>query len=536
MAYVIFSKRQQQIQDENPDMYQYESIPNKLRVQVRHIWEKVWKKAYYNDCGELQLSRLAYDAYNSIDMTLREEYGVLSLNGDDDPDEDGYSFYSAVHKFLLKTENTYKVIDVIEVSFRYIDQEVRDEFYVPDDDGLDEIFGPRHRDIPPDGIPPDDAIDQLNQRFREHGVGYQYESGQIVKMDSPDSHSEVVKPAEELSNNTQQAVNNSPMNNDYGTHTIADNTAGREILTEGYPIMRIDITGYVTATHGDKKFTIKVTSDNVPDRSLSNLQVAKEATIEIKPYLYPFDDKFIELTQQDDPRINEINKCLSLSDALREGDQIECSVFIVDPKTRAIDRNPNNIETYAKFPHLWLYPDNDYFRRSESDSRESLKFRQLGLYEELPSNTQQPTNQDTTDNEDKKYFIGHGGSPEWLKLRDFLENTLGLEYEEFNRIPQAGRITSIRLKEMLESCCMAFLIMTGEDEHADGTLHARSNVIHEIGLFQAQLGYERAIILREEGCEIFSNIQGITYIPFPKADIEAAFEKIRGVLKRESMI
>ena len=161
---------------------------------------------------------------------------------------------------------------------------------------------------------------------------------------------------------------------------------------------------------------------------------------------------------------------------------------------------------------------------------------QLELYEELPSNTQESANNDTMNNENKKYFIGHGGSPEWRKLKDFLENTLKLPYEEFNRIPQAGKITSVRLKEMLESCCMAFLIMTGEDEHIDGTLHARSNVIHEIGLFQAQLGYERAIILQEEGCEVFSNIHGITYIPFPKGNIRAAFEDIREVVERESVI
>ena len=162
-------------------------------------------------------------------------------------------------------------------------------------------------------------------------------------------------------------------------------------------------------------------------------------------------------------------------------------------------------------------------------------YEQLEIYEELPSNTQQAMNADTMNNENKKYFIGHGGSSEWLKLKDFLENTLKLPYEEFNRIPQAGKITSLRLKEMLESCCMAFLIMTGEDEHTDGTLHARENVIHEIGLFHAQLGYEKAIILLEEGCEIFSNIHGITYIPFPKGKIDAAFEKIRGVLERESI-
>ena len=163
-------------------------------------------------------------------------------------------------------------------------------------------------------------------------------------------------------------------------------------------------------------------------------------------------------------------------------------------------------------------------------------YEQLELYEELPNNTQQAVNNSPINNENKKYFIGHGGSLEWLKLKDFLEKTLKLPHEEFNRISQAGKITSIRLKEMLESCCMAFLIMTGEDEHTDGTLHARENVIHEIGLFQAQLSYERAIILLEEGCKIFSNIQGITYIPFPKGDIRAAFEDIRKVLERESIL
>ena len=163
-------------------------------------------------------------------------------------------------------------------------------------------------------------------------------------------------------------------------------------------------------------------------------------------------------------------------------------------------------------------------------------YESLELYEELPNSTQQPMNNDAVNNENKKIFIGHGRSHEWLKLQIFLQNKLKLPYEEFNRIPQAGNTTSDRLKKMLESCCIAFLIMTGEDEHKDGTLHARENVIHEIGLFQAQLGYERAIILLEDGCKDFSNIHGVTHIPFPKENIKAAFEEIRGVLKRERII
>ena len=34
----------------------------------------------------------------------------------------------------------------------------------------------------------------MNYRFREHGVGYQYESGEIIRVDSQILHSEAVKP------------------------------------------------------------------------------------------------------------------------------------------------------------------------------------------------------------------------------------------------------------------------------------------------------------------------------------------------------
>lgn len=42
---------------------------------------------------------------------------------------------------------------------------------------------------------PDDAINELNYRFREHSIGYQYENGQIIRIDSGFIHSEVIKPA-----------------------------------------------------------------------------------------------------------------------------------------------------------------------------------------------------------------------------------------------------------------------------------------------------------------------------------------------------
>lgn len=136
----------------------------------------------------------------------------------------------------------------------------------------------------------------------------------------------------------------------------------------------------------------------------------------------------------------------------------------------------------------------------------------------------------------KRVFIGHGRSPLWRELKDFLVDRLHLPVEEFNREAVAGTTTSQRLHEMLANASFAFLVMTAEDEHADATVHARENVVHEIGLFQGRLGMRKAIILLEEGCAEFSNIHGLSYIPFPRGHVSAVYEEIRRVLEREQIV
>lgn len=135
-----------------------------------------------------------------------------------------------------------------------------------------------------------------------------------------------------------------------------------------------------------------------------------------------------------------------------------------------------------------------------------------------------------------KIFIGHGRSEQWRALKDLLHERLGLEYEEFNRISAAGINTQERLSEMLDQCGFAFLIFAGEDTHDDGLLHARENVIHESGLFQGRLGWRKAIVLLEEGCQEFSNVIGLGQIRFSKGNIQSCFEEIRRVLERENIL
>ena len=167
------------------------------------------------------------------------------------------------------------------------------------------------------------------------------------------------------------------------------------------------------------------------------------------------------------------------------------------------------------------------------DARELLRDR-LSLLDSLTANLQQQA--ESAQARGQRIFLGHGRSPVWRELKDFLKDRLCLPWEEFNRESVAGIPTTERLVQMLDSACFAFLIMTAEDEHADSTLHARENVIHEVGLFQGKLGLRKAIILVEDGCTTFSNIHGLTYIGFPRNRIAACFEEIRRVLEREGIV
>jgi len=135
-----------------------------------------------------------------------------------------------------------------------------------------------------------------------------------------------------------------------------------------------------------------------------------------------------------------------------------------------------------------------------------------------------------------KVFIGHGRSMVWRDLRDFLTERLKLDYVEFNRESAAGIPTANRLDDMLKKAAFAFVILTAEDQHSDGSMHARENAIHEVGLFQGRLGLRRAIVLLEEGCDEFTNIRGLGQIRFPRGNLLQKSEEIRKVLEREGIL
>jgi predicted nucleotide-binding protein len=132
-----------------------------------------------------------------------------------------------------------------------------------------------------------------------------------------------------------------------------------------------------------------------------------------------------------------------------------------------------------------------------------------------------------------KVFLGHGRSKLWRELKDHLADHHGFEVVAFESGSRAGHTIRDILDEMAIESNIAFLVMTAEDEMADGSFQARPNVIHEAGLFQGKPGFSRGIIVLEEGCSDFSNIHGIQQIRFSKGNIREAFGDIIAAIKRE---
>jgi len=132
-----------------------------------------------------------------------------------------------------------------------------------------------------------------------------------------------------------------------------------------------------------------------------------------------------------------------------------------------------------------------------------------------------------------KIFIGHGNNNQWRDLKDHLHEQHSFEIVAYEVGPRAGLSVKDVLESMLKDSSYAILVLTGEDRDAYGEMHARENVIHELGLFQGRLGFRKAIVLLENDVTEFSNILGINQIRFSKGNIRETFGDVLATINRE---
>ena len=163
----LFSKRKKRALGKASDVFSYDQISTGLRTQIVHIW--------HDAIGEPNryVPQIA-ETYEDIANALRREYSTFQLFAGT------RTGYDDLVNWFLSEKQTDKVIDAIELSFSVVENVCGKYGYAGRYDNATVAAA---------------ALEELNVRFREAGVGYQFSDGQIIRVDSQLIHRDAVVPA-----------------------------------------------------------------------------------------------------------------------------------------------------------------------------------------------------------------------------------------------------------------------------------------------------------------------------------------------------
>lgn len=167
-----FAKRMKRIRDAGkPVIYKYDELPQPLRVQIAHILRDtigVTPRSVVNDPIRVR--------WKWIHDTLAKERGEFVLGNKHTHENHENRCIS----FLIGESDFTQAMSFVEIAFEFMDLRLMKERGYWNRQQID------------------NAIAELNQRFQEHCVGYQYQAGKIVRVDSQYLYAETVDTAVSL--------------------------------------------------------------------------------------------------------------------------------------------------------------------------------------------------------------------------------------------------------------------------------------------------------------------------------------------------
>ncbi|WP_460158476.1 STM4504/CBY_0614 family protein [Pseudomonas sp. S3_E11] len=166
----LYSKRQRRSRGEVSDVYTYDRFLSPFRTQLSFMIQDLLGNE--NDYIRHYQPR---EAYTEIVGILRKEYGQRSISKIQQREA-----FSELHHFLQEEPDVERCLDAIELCYALGDDMARDQSYVGRSNADAHV---------------DECLIELNERFKEAGLGYELLDGRIVRIDSQLLHSEVIKPA-----------------------------------------------------------------------------------------------------------------------------------------------------------------------------------------------------------------------------------------------------------------------------------------------------------------------------------------------------
>ncbi|MCA3278634.1 MAG: hypothetical protein ING10_05115 [Roseomonas sp.] len=165
MIFNIFSKRESRKAGTQADVYQYISIPDHVRKQIILLLQRAIGHAEIDfDGTEIP------EFYGNVCATLREEYGAFHL----------FDLLKDVELKRSKTEPSFQEL----ANFFLFEKRIERCLDVLEYSAQEFLRRRNH-----------EAIETLNARLREGGVGFQIENGVAIRVDQQIIHAEIIKPA-----------------------------------------------------------------------------------------------------------------------------------------------------------------------------------------------------------------------------------------------------------------------------------------------------------------------------------------------------
>jgi hypothetical protein len=161
----LYSKRRKRALGQLPDIVSYNEFPPAFRNQLCYL--------IYDALGDADThdrSRSSQRAYEIVVEILRREHGRILLTA-----TGSMGSFLDLHAFVRQEMDVDLVLDAVELVIRVC-----------------EVGPAPHDDHAARAV---EVAEELNVRFKEHGLGYQYESGEIIRTDSRLLHEEAVRPA-----------------------------------------------------------------------------------------------------------------------------------------------------------------------------------------------------------------------------------------------------------------------------------------------------------------------------------------------------
>jgi len=185
--YKLFSRRQKELNGEISDVFEYEHFSKEFRIQVFYI---------LFDLANLDSLEFVCLWKNLSDAFKREKGWKNS---------DQFDPYSSKEcEQLIEESNNEDFLDFLDFSFYMLDTSFREHFSWCT-------------------APFDEAIAELNERFKHHNFGYEFANGKIIRIDNRILHNEVVKPSLQLLYDLHFSGANQEMMNAYEFRRLSNN-------------------------------------------------------------------------------------------------------------------------------------------------------------------------------------------------------------------------------------------------------------------------------------------------------------------------